>query len=72
MPSVLLEVGYLTNPEEEQLMFNDEFQYIIAESICNGIKEYLEIEWYRKEYIKNSSSRKIKQKLFKLWYKCYN
>lgn len=44
MPSVLLEVGYLTNPEEEQLMFNDEFQYIIAESICNGIKEYLEIE----------------------------
>ena len=44
MPSVLLEVGYLTNPKEEQLMFDDGFQYLIAESICNGIKKYLEID----------------------------
>jgi len=44
MPSVLLEIGYLTNPQEEQLMFNDEFQSTIAESICDGVKEYLEIE----------------------------
>lgn len=44
MPSVLLEVGYLTNPKEEQLMFDDGFQYLIAESICDGIKKYLEID----------------------------
>lgn len=44
MPSVLLEIGYLTNAQEEQRMFNDEFQYSIAESICDGVKEYLEIE----------------------------
>lgn len=44
MPSVLLEIGYLTNPQEEQIMLNDEFQYSVAESICDGVKEYLEIE----------------------------
>lgn len=44
MPSVLLEIGYMTNPQEEQLMFNDEFQSSVAESICDGVKEYLEIE----------------------------
>jgi N-acetylmuramoyl-L-alanine amidase len=44
MPSVLLEIGYLTNLQEEKLIFNDEFQYSIAESICDGVKEYLEIE----------------------------
>jgi N-acetylmuramoyl-L-alanine amidase len=44
MPSVLLEIGYLTNPKEELLMHNNELQYSIAESICDGVKEYLEIE----------------------------
>ncbi|MDF2942645.1 MAG: cell wall hydrolase/autolysin [Herbinix sp.] len=44
MPSVLLEIGYLTNPQEEQMMFKDEFQSSLAESICDGVKEYLEIE----------------------------
>lgn len=44
MPSILLEIGYLTNPQEEQIMLNDEFQYSVAESICDGVKEYLEIE----------------------------
>lgn len=44
MPSVLLEIGYITNPEEEQSMLSDEFQNRVAEAICDGIKEYLEIE----------------------------
>lgn len=44
MPSVLLEIGYLTNPQEEQIMLNDEFQYSVAESIRDGVKEYLGIE----------------------------
>jgi len=44
MPSVLLEIGYLTNPQEEQKMLNDEFQYSVAESICDGVKEYLKIK----------------------------
>lgn len=44
MPSVLLEVGYLTNADEEQIMLGEEFQTSVAEAICDGIKEYLEIE----------------------------
>lgn len=44
MPAVLLEIGYLTNPEEEEKMFTDEFQNSIANSISDGIKEYLGIE----------------------------
>jgi len=34
MPSVLLDIGYLTNSQEEQLMFNGELQNLIAESNC--------------------------------------
>lgn len=44
MPSVLLEIGYLTNPQEEQKMLNDEFQYSVAESICDGVKAYLKLK----------------------------
>lgn len=47
IPSVLLEIGYLTNPQEEQIMFTDEFQYSVAKAICAGVKEYLETSWFR-------------------------
>ncbi|MFA1822495.1 N-acetylmuramoyl-L-alanine amidase [Virgibacillus oceani] len=40
MPAVLLEIGYITNPEEEQTMLTDDFQQSLAEAIKNGIKEY--------------------------------
>ncbi|WP_342574087.1 N-acetylmuramoyl-L-alanine amidase [Paenibacillus sp. FSL M8-0142] len=43
MPAVLIETGYLTNPQEEQQMLTDEVQYRIAGSILDGIKEYLQI-----------------------------
>lgn len=41
MPAVLLEIGFLTNPEEEKQMFNEEFQYRVAQQIVNGLKAYL-------------------------------
>ncbi|MCR1897423.1 N-acetylmuramoyl-L-alanine amidase [Irregularibacter muris] len=44
MPAALLEIGYLTNPQEEQKMLRKDFQRSVAASICEGIKEYLEIE----------------------------
>jgi N-acetylmuramoyl-L-alanine amidase len=44
MPSVLLEIGYLTNPGEEQQMLDDEFQNSTAQAICDGVKEYLKLE----------------------------
>ncbi|MFD2116675.1 N-acetylmuramoyl-L-alanine amidase [Paenibacillus yanchengensis] len=44
MPAVLLEVGFLSNPEEEEAMFSDSFQNKAAQAIVNGIKEYLEVQ----------------------------
>src|SRR5699024_2681178 len=42
MPSVLIEVGYLTNPDEQEKMNSDNFQEQIAHSIVDGIEEYRE------------------------------
>ncbi|MGM0838968.1 MAG: N-acetylmuramoyl-L-alanine amidase family protein [Bacillota bacterium] len=44
MPATLLEIGYITNPKDEQIMLTDEFQESVAKSIKNGVKEYLEID----------------------------
>ncbi|MFU1795393.1 N-acetylmuramoyl-L-alanine amidase [Paenibacillus azoreducens] len=41
MPAVLLEIGFLSNPEEEALMLSDSFQDKAAQAIVDGIKEYL-------------------------------
>lgn len=41
MPAVLLEVGYLSNKNDESIMYTEEFQQRVAEGIAAGIKEYL-------------------------------
>lgn len=41
MPAVLLEVGYLKHKTDEALMYSEDFQQRVAESIVAGIKEYL-------------------------------
>lgn len=41
MPSILLEVGYLSNTGNETSMFNEQFQENLAREIVAGIKEYL-------------------------------
>jgi len=40
MPAVLIEIGYLSNPTEEQKMLNPEFRLNIAKSIEKAINEY--------------------------------
>ncbi|MFS1512431.1 N-acetylmuramoyl-L-alanine amidase family protein [Chengkuizengella sp. SCS-71B] len=40
MPAVLLEIGYLSSEHDEGLMLSDEFQYRVAESIVESLKEY--------------------------------
>ncbi|SFL74431.1 N-acetylmuramoyl-L-alanine amidase [Paenibacillus sp. 1_12] len=44
MPAVLLEVGYLSNPKDTALMFNEDFQNKVAQAIVAGIKEQLNIK----------------------------
>ncbi|WP_233274983.1 N-acetylmuramoyl-L-alanine amidase family protein [Calidifontibacillus oryziterrae] len=41
MPGALIEVGYLTNPEDEFKMWADEFQNRVATAIVEGVKEYI-------------------------------
>ncbi|MEM9896524.1 MAG: N-acetylmuramoyl-L-alanine amidase [Bacteroidota bacterium] len=42
MPSVLVEIGYLSNPTEEKELRNEETQSYIASGIYRAIKEYKE------------------------------
>ncbi|WP_339259612.1 N-acetylmuramoyl-L-alanine amidase [Paenibacillus sp. FSL R5-0713] len=41
MDAVLLEVGFISNPEEEKKLFDDDFQNRVALAIAQGICEYL-------------------------------
>ncbi len=40
MPSVLIEIGYLTNPVEEKKLNNDAYLSDLAEGICKGISDF--------------------------------
>jgi len=43
MPNVLVELGYISNRKEEQLLKSARGQDRLAEAIFNGIKEYRSI-----------------------------
>ncbi len=40
MPAVLLEVGFVTNPEEERLLAEASFQQEVAEAVARAIREF--------------------------------
>lgn len=42
VPSILTEVGFISNPDEEKLLRSANYRQNIAESIYNGIKEYVD------------------------------
>ena len=42
MPAVLVEVGFLTDTEENELLQNEEYQRKLAKGISEGIKKYLQ------------------------------
>ncbi len=41
MPSVLLEIGFMINPDEFAKLIDPQFQSKIAQAICDGIKQYI-------------------------------
>lgn len=41
-PSILVEVGYLTNPKERQRLFTSDYQEEIVEGIVEGVGNYLD------------------------------
>ena len=42
MPSILVEVGFLTNQYEERRLQNTGYQYWLAESIAQGIHRFIQ------------------------------
>ncbi|HQB97624.1 MAG TPA: N-acetylmuramoyl-L-alanine amidase, partial [Candidatus Cloacimonadota bacterium] len=40
MPSILIELGFISNPDEERLLANDEYQQRLARTIFEGIKRF--------------------------------
>ena len=43
MPSILVEVGYITNPVERRRLFTPEYQKRIARGIAEGVSNYLRL-----------------------------
>ncbi len=42
MPSILIEIGYITNPTEAKRLFNPAYQKLLAKGIADGIDSYFE------------------------------
>ena len=40
MPSVLVEVGYITHPDESEKMFSSEYQKLLVQGMSDGIERY--------------------------------
>jgi N-acetylmuramoyl-L-alanine amidase len=41
MPSILAEVSFISNPEEERLLSQESYRSTLAASIASGIRAYL-------------------------------
>ena len=40
IPVTILEMGFMSNPDEDRLLVSDSYQNLLAEGIANGIDQY--------------------------------
>lgn len=65
MPSCLLEVSYISNPEEERLLSQEPYRMQIAQSIVEGIKNYFSETEHIKKVKYSSPAKKVNIKKIK-------
>jgi N-acetylmuramoyl-L-alanine amidase len=56
MPAVLVEVAFISHPEEEKLLASDAYQGKIAAALTRGIREY-QSEWLRRAGLSAATAR---------------
>lgn len=44
MPATLLEIGFISNSEQEAILFTDSFQDRVAQAIVDGINDYFQLD----------------------------
>jgi N-acetylmuramoyl-L-alanine amidase len=42
-PAILVEVAFITNPEEEKMLQSEEFQSKVAEAVYQGLSKFLQL-----------------------------
>ena len=60
MPSILVETGFITNPQEEDYLNSEKGQNEIAESVTNAIKNYK--SWLEKKQLPSNSNSQTNNK----------
>ncbi|MFY9082388.1 N-acetylmuramoyl-L-alanine amidase, partial [Aliarcobacter butzleri] len=40
MPSILIEVGFISHPEESRRLYEKDYQQLLANGIANGVDSY--------------------------------
>ncbi len=40
IPAALIELGYMTNPQEKELLLDPHYQYKLSDAIVKGILDY--------------------------------
>lgn len=43
LPSVLVECGFISNPQEEKLLLNEQYQQLTALAVADGVTDYLRL-----------------------------
>ena len=56
MPAVLVEVAFISHPEEEKLLSSDAYQSKVAAALTRGIRQY-QSEWLRRAGLLSAASR---------------